>query len=283
MQLVLNVPLVISVSLFALASDKQWGGIPKNDWAWLVGAVAFFLLLLDVCLLNPLINRRRDLAAQVQQCFDCEVLELSWDQIRYGKAPDHETVEIWSKKYTHDPARDLKDWYRVEVAPLPHNIARIICQRANCWWDMDLRAKYNIAIIAIGVLMASALFIIGILLDCTIKTCFGLILAPLLPFAVTGIKLVQDNNAAIGRLKSMKEEIDSMWQQILQGTASQTTLCMFSEKIQAGIYDNRKNNPLIFDWVHRYRKPAHEETMSKSTQQYVAEFDRAHPLGYPHP
>jgi len=277
LQLILSVPLVILIAITALAFDKEWFGLPKTDIAWFVGASGVFFVLLDACLWNPIINNRREKAAKIQQCFDCAVLDLPWDEIQYGKAPDYEDIEIWSKKYKHNPQADLTDWYRTEVDALPHEVARILCQRANCWWDMDLRRRYNIAVVMIGIILLLSMLALAILLNCTVQTFFGLVIAPMLPFMTVAIKLVQDNKDAIKRLQSMKEAIENMWSRILQGLVQENELKSFANEIQIGIFNNRKSNPLIFDWVHQRVKPAHEETTSKSTEEYIAEFRANYP------
>lgn len=43
----------------------------------------------------------------------------------------------------------LKDWYPKEVAALALPLARLVCQRANCWWDANLRRKYANWLLAI--------------------------------------------------------------------------------------------------------------------------------------
>jgi hypothetical protein len=172
-------------------------------------------------------------------------------------------------------SREFHDWYRVEVANLPIDIARIICQRANCWWDMDLRHRYNHAVFWTGAFLVTSITVLALLLDCTAQTFFGLVVAPLLPFLAIAPKLVQDNSDAIMRLQAMKDAIDGMWKKILLNDATPEELMSFSNTIQGGIFNNRKNNPLVFDWVHRRAKPQHEDTTSKSTAHYVAEFKQS--------
>jgi hypothetical protein len=101
-QLMLSVPAVIFISLAALAFDKQWFGIPKLDIAWLVGVLGMMFLAMDLLIWNPVINRYREKAAKIQQCFDSEVLGIPWCEITYGKVPDQEDIEEWAKKCRAD-------------------------------------------------------------------------------------------------------------------------------------------------------------------------------------
>lgn len=272
LQLFLNVPLMVMLAALALALDKEWGGLPKVDIAWVIGAVGVSFLLLDVLVWNIKINAYREQAAKIQQAFDCDVLEMQADEIIYGKAPDKEDVEEWSKVLPADQLSELKDWYRPEVATLPIDAARLICQRSNCWWDMDIRRRYNWTVGISAALFVSAMIGIAVGLDCSTKTVFGLIVAPILPFLTMAIKLIQDNNDAIVRLRTMKEAIEAMWDRLIMKNVADADLKDFSERIQVGIFTNRKNNPLIFDWMHKRLRPKHETTTSRTTVEYVTDY-----------
>jgi hypothetical protein len=272
LQLLLNIPVVILIAIVVLALDKEWFGLPKYDIAWVVGATGILFLMMDTLFWNTKINTYREKAARIQQAFDCEVLVLPVDEITYGKAPDKEEVENWSDAFPSAQLGDLHDWYRPEVGSLPLESARLICQRSNCWWDMDLRRRYNKVVFVVATIFLLSISIIAIALDCTTKTIFGQILAPSLPFLTIAIKLIKDNNDAIDRLQAMKETLDSLWETVLKKGISDADLRESSIRIQAGIFLNRKNNPLIFDWIHQRIRPKHESTTSKSTIEYVTEY-----------
>jgi hypothetical protein len=278
-QLILGVPVVVVIALAALALDKQWFGLPKKDIAHIVGASGMLFALLDVFMWSPLISRYREKAAKIQQTFDSSVLALRWNEIAYEKRPDPEDIEVWAKMnqfYTNGSGR-YENWYRTEVNDLPREVARLVCQRSNCWWDMDLRRRYNRIIYAVGAVLFVSLVGIALGLNCTAETFFGLVVAPLLPFLTTGPKLVFDNRDAISRLKSMKEALEGSWNRIVQGNINKREMTALSEDIQGGIFNNRKQNPLIFDWLADRLRPANEETTGMTVEQYVAEFRVAHP------
>ena len=235
--------------------------------------------LLDIFVWSPLISRYREKAAKIQQTFDSSVLALSWNEIAYGKRPDLEDVEVWAKKnqfYTNGSNR-YENWYRIEVNELPNEVARLVCQRSNCWWDMDLRRRYNRMIYAVGAVLFLSLVGIALGVNCTAETFFGLVVAPLLPFLTTGPKLVFDNRDAISRLETMKEALDESWNRIVQGKINKQEMTALSENIQGGIFNNRKQNPLIFDWLADRLRPANEDTTRTTVEQYVTEFKAAYP------
>ena len=73
----------------------------------------------------------------------------------------------------------------------------------------------------------------------------------------------------------MKESINDAWQRILRNALTNEDLISLANIIQAGIFSNRRSNPLVFDWIHHCFKPRHEEATSKSTASYVEEFKRS--------
>jgi hypothetical protein len=272
-QLILSVPVVIIVSLAALAFDKQWWGLERRDLAWLVGLVSVVFLMLDVIVWTPGINRKREKAAQIQQMFDCAVLNMQWDEIAYGRRPDHEEIVIWAKKYSpaYQNCIELHDWYRVEVASPKISAARLICQRINCWWDMSLRETYNLMLYWAATILIVLVGLIALILDVSLTNLFALFFAPLLPFLTLVPKLAQDNRDAISRLNFMKEAIDNTWNKLLTSALSEESLERSSLLLQIGIFNNRKSNPVIFDFLHNVMREQNEGVAKESVEYQVHE------------
>lgn len=276
-QFVFSVPIAIFIAFAALALDKEWFGLPRTDIAWFVGLSSGISFLVIELYLNRIMNNKKETAAKIQQCFDSDVLGMAMCDITYGKPPDQETIEVWAKICFAGgtPKEEFLNWYRIEVAGLPMDVARIICQRANCWWDEDLRRRYNQLIYLVGVALFTVILIIVLALDCTVTIIFGLIVPLILPFVSVASKVIQENGAAIERLSSMREAVNNVWQKILRNTVTNEELISLANTIQAGIFSNRRNNPLVCDWIHSRLKPQHEDTTSASTTFYVEEFKRS--------
>ncbi|MFC7287434.1 hypothetical protein DBR37_09040 [Herminiimonas sp. KBW02] len=276
-QFVFSVPVAVLIAFVALTLDKELFGLPKTDIAWFVGLSSGMSFLLIELYLNPVMNYKKETAAKIQQYFDSDVLGIPMCNITYGKPLDQEIVEVWAEESftSGTPKEEFTNWYRVEVDALPMEVARIICQRANCWWDEDLRRRYNKMIRVVGIALFVVILIIVLALDCTITIILGLIVPLILPFVSVASKVIQENLEAITRLASMREAINDVWQRILTNVATNEELIGFANTIQAGIYNNRRNNPLVFDWIHRRSKRKHEDTTSATTASYVAEYRRS--------
>jgi SMODS-associating 4TM effector domain len=274
LQIFLNVPVIIVISIVAMIFDKAWY-VPKHDLAWLVGASGMTFFLLDTLVWGPMINRRRTCAAKIQQLFDGEVLQLEWDDVLYGKKPDHDVVERYAKKFdARSPNADSRPWYRVEIANAPLELARLLCQRTNLAWDMSLRERYNAWIWVAGGLFVGIILVIAVGFDLTAKNFFALVVAPCLPFIAVAAKTIQDNKDAIDRLAQMKDSIENQWEQMLQVGQLPTNIAEFSGQIQRGIFLNRQNNPLIFDWIHYRLRDDNESVAGASAQHYLDECTR---------
>lgn len=274
LQIFLNVPVIILVSIVAVMFDKAWH-VPHQDLAWLVGASGMTFFLFDTLVWGPMINHRRTCAAKIQQLFDGEVLQLSWDEILYGKKPDHDKVESYAKKFDKSGTKaEFREWYPVATANAPLELARLLCQRTNLTWDMSLRERYNAWIWITGGLFVGIMLIFAVGFDLTFQTFFALVVAPCLPFVAVAAKTIQDNKDAIDRLAEMKQAIEDIWERMLQAGSLPPNLADFSEQIQRGIFLNRQNNPLIFDWVYNRLRDENESVAGASAQYYLDECTR---------
>jgi hypothetical protein len=64
------------------------------------------------------------------------------------------TSRKWSGNETH-----LLDWYAGIPEQAPLQLARIVCQRTNLWYDSSLRRRYGKLLIAVVILVLLGLII----------------------------------------------------------------------------------------------------------------------------
>jgi hypothetical protein len=120
--------------------------------------------LADLFLFTPWQQRLKDLAARIQESFDCEVLDLPWQEIMVGQRPAGEAITEWGSLKAGESydAHKLKNWYPTEIVSRDVSYARAICQRTNCWWDARLRRRYAAWWMAIVVLLGLAGLVAGV-------------------------------------------------------------------------------------------------------------------------
>ena len=226
----------------------------------------------DVVLLHPWQKRLRTKAARVQELFDCQVLALPWDELKSGKHPEPELVKEQSEKYSKWAATmpSLLDWYAPQVGNLPIHVARLACQRSNCWWDAKQRRRYAIVVIG-GVL---TVFLIVLLLamsqGLTIQSFVLKVAAPLSPVLLLGIRQFVEQMEAASRLDTLREHAESIWQDALSGKPK-ATITERARGLQSEIFENRKRSPLVFDGLFRLMRSDFESQMNHGVAEYVAE------------
>lgn len=271
LQLILTVVIMVAISIIYLVYGKGWLGLPVTDLTWLVTSTSFIILLLDSIWLTPLIESKKEMAARIQQEFDVNVLGINWSKGFLGKKVDKEDIEAWCYKFKGDEEK-LKDWYCIKVEQLPLLPAKICCQSENCWWDGDLRKNYNTIIIIATVLLVAISFIISISMNYTLQNFFAIFLAPLLPFSTIAFNTIYDNNKSIERLKNLKNDISDLWEKIIKKEISDSDANVLIEGIQLGIFSNRKDSPLVFDFVYWLQKDRKEQIFNKTVDQYISEY-----------
>ena len=233
------------------------------------------LALLDILVLTPWQERLRHSAAGVQECFDCDVLELSWNELKAGKKPTlelvHEAVKRYAKRARKMPP--LQNWYARGVEELPLPVGRIACQRANCWWDAQLRRRYRVALGGAIAFLFAVVLVVSLVRSLTLENFFLSVLGPLLPLLVLGTRQILQQKEAADRLDHLREHAESLWEDALRG-ASDADLREHSRNFQDEILDSRRRSPLVPDLLYNRLQREDEEQMNKTVSDLVAEANK---------
>jgi hypothetical protein len=263
-QIILSVVFVVMWSLIVL-----W--IPAlKVYAALWGVIA---VLLDVTVFTPWQSSLKQKAAGIQELFDCDVLELPWQEIKAGSPPDLETVAEWSRLpagVDYDTLR-LRNWYPIEAGQAPLSIGRLICQRANCWWDAKLRRRYGLWMVGITALLFLFAVVVGLAGRVTLEQFLLAGLLPFLPVFVIGMRQFTEQRQTATRLDDLKKHAERLWREALSGTSADDELTRRSRTLQDEIYEQRRRNPLIFDWVYGRLRNEQEELMNRCAAELLQE------------
>jgi hypothetical protein len=263
-QMIVTVVLVVVWSLVVLRFPEL------KVYAAVWGVLA---VLLDLAVFAPLQSSLQGKAAGIQEIFDCDVLALPWQEIKAGVPPDTETVAEWSRLRADEDYDRLKlrSWYPVEAGEAPLPIGRLICQRANCWWDAKLRRRYAAWIMAAkaGTFVFAA--VVGLLGRVTLEQFLLAGVMPFLPVFVIGIRQFTEQRQAATRLDDLKKHSERLWREALSGQVGPDELARRSRTLQDEIFDQRRRNPLIFDWVYRRLRDEQEELMNRCAGDLLQE------------
>lgn len=260
---VLSVPLAVTASTVAFIWPEA------RPWTALYGVS---LTLLDLLWFTPWQKRLRREAAAIQEAFDCDVLVLSWNQLRTGKRVPNEREYAMARAYDKVASqyKPIKEWYSKEIDGLPIHVARIACQRANCWWDATLRRKVSRALLWALSILFGTVFITGMLLKLPFDQFVMAVILPIMPAILFGVRHHMDQKEAANRLDELREHADQLWLESMKGTGPYT-LEPRSRQLQDEIFDNRKKNVPVLDKVFNRLRDKMEAQMNHSTAQLAKE------------
>ena len=232
-----------------------------------------FIAVLDTSVIDPIISGFREKAAAMQEWFDCKVLDLEWPELIVSK-PDREDIRA---SVTEKESRLLKDWYPISVGTLPLHVARIICQRSNCWWDAKLRRFYGRAVLASGVIVIASVMVIAITANLSFVEFLISLLTPVLPLILWGVREAKQHHEAAERIDRLKTFGDQLWSNAMDRTIDAAAIRAESRKFQDEIYRRRQRSPMVFDWFYYLFRTRFEAQMQNSAVEMVAE---AHSKGF---
>lgn len=227
--------------------------------------------LLGILLLTPAQKESQKKAAKIQQLFDCELFQMNWQDFNIGRQPEPEMiVRANSQHIKRDPSyAQLKDWYPIAIFQLPLHLARLVCQRTNCWWDAELRRRYSAWIITILAVLAVLILLIGLIGGLTLEKFLLVVVAPLSPALILGITQYRENMQAATNLDRLRDKAEETWSRALSNHETPEALYNSSVKLQDAIFDNRSTSPLIFNWFYKWLRDDKQKSMNKAAEDLV--------------
>ncbi len=241
-----------------------------------VAIMAVVYLLLDNLVLQKFESLQKITASKVQELFDTNVLELSWNNIVTGKKPDKEIIaSVLSKNNNRDyQALQLVDWYSPDVSKVDLNIGRFLCQRSNVWWDSSLRKKYLNFLYASSAGVALGLIIVGTALNLTIGVFLIGVLLPMIPLMELIIKQINEHRGSDCCSTDLKDNLNDTLSRIINGEVINNPASL-ARTYQDEIYRHRSKCPMVFDWMYWIFKDKQEQQMQFSIVETVKEIGRS--------
>ncbi|MCO5068277.1 MAG: S-4TM family putative pore-forming effector [Kiritimatiellae bacterium] len=268
-QIILSGPVAVASALISRAFPS---------WEATVALWGFLILFADVLWLEPWLDRRRRDAARIQEAFDCDVLELRWNDIKAGSRPDPELIKEQSDCYNSRAHRmpTLRDWYPTEAAALPIYLARLVCQRANCSWDARLRRRYASFVLAALVIVIVLILVLSFEHNYRLQDFLLKVLAPLAPALGLAYRQFTEQSETATRQEELKAHCASVWESALSGD-DQQVISERSRHLQDEIFDSRQESPLVFDFVFALLRQSYQGQMDYSASEMVSEARRRMP------
>jgi hypothetical protein len=222
-------------------------------------------------------HKRR--AADIQEIFDCDVLELECRELQVRRRPITEIIMEAARDYKpSDPNySDLRDWYPPVVEKIPLYLARLVCQRINCWWDSQLRRRYVGVVVIVLLLLSVSVFAIGLINGLTVAKLFLAVIFPLFPTFIWAYREIKGQTEAASEKDELRKYAEELWEDAIHNRLSMEEIDKKSRNLQDEIYYNRRSNPFILDWFFKRLRRKNEEFVNRGAEELVTE--ALHSLG----
>tara|TARA_R110002072_G_scaffold302379_2_gene484972 strand:- start:745 stop:1686 length:942 start_codon:yes stop_codon:yes gene_type:complete len=216
-------------------------------------------------ILEKVIDRLKNIAASIQEQFDCDVLDIEKNETINSMFIDKESIRRYSKKARKNTklVEKVTDWYSLNLKAVKTNIASLLCQRTNITYDFSIRSRYKNAILILTILTFTVLLIIAFYNDLTLKTFLIEVILPSIPVIMFAYKEINSNIESIDNLNHLRHLIESELSGININSEIDETLL---RKIQDRIYQNRILSPLIPDFIYYFVRTKLEDEMNYSVE-----------------
>ena len=241
--------LVLLVAALLLAGLS----VAAEGFSQIATVAVVFLWFIDQVSLMPLVGRKKEEAAAIQQEFDCFVLDIPWpDHLGVARPTGDRVGElVRSAQHAGVERKELVDWYRPGDIPMDAVPAQLHCQRLNCHWDGRLRGEW-IRCVRLAVL---GFVMVGLILGVVV----GITLLEVVLGVAAAIRLLawlcveqSTQSAARKRMRDLHAYLSRS-----EAENGPTTACDV-RLAQTAIFEHRRICPTVPDWYYHLRRKAHE-------------------------
>ncbi|TPG21765.1 hypothetical protein EAH87_04820 [Sphingomonas koreensis] len=259
MQLIVVIALPLALAILGLFYDAS------RPW---VAIGSFLAVIVDGLVLD---RRQRVLierAAKISEQFDCELLVMDWDAFTAGRHVDPETIAS-SARFWKGDIKSIMDWYPAVPPAAPLYLARLICQRANLWYDSSLRKRLGGWLSFAVVFVLALLIIAGLAAQLDLANFAIVLLAPATPFVAWAIRERYRQMDAAEAIELIKDDAEDMTALAIGGTATEANCTDWSRRFQSAIYARRVSNPLLLPLMYRFMRDEKELEMTAGATELL--------------
>ncbi|MDR3613061.1 MAG: S-4TM family putative pore-forming effector [Candidatus Obscuribacterales bacterium] len=225
---------------------------PSNSTA--AAATGIVISLVDCFILQHLRGKRRKDAAKIQEQFDCDVLDLSWNRDLIGEELRPELVIEAAARHPQTGYESLKNWYLGRLQEVPFEAARIICQTTNVAYDRSLRERYIKVLVALVLAIFFTTLIVCIVQKIPTDQWLVNFIGPLSPIlSFSGVQY-REHTEVINKISELRTELQKTWGLCRDSEPGTTELTRLARNLQNKIFFHRSTGVPLFDKVYwRYR------------------------------
>lgn len=255
-----NVIFVLCVAVPILLSFAK---VIASSWVCLaqIAIIYSFFATFVKYALSGFKNGKRNLAARIQQLFDCELFNLDWSEALCGAKPIPEQIYKAQKGVDRTT---LANWYEPVISNLSHEHAVIVCQRTNVVYDQNIRSYYSTLINVVFIVSVAIVFVTGLLLKKGIWEWFLNGIIPVMPIVSWYLDLHKQNESNLNALNKLQSLIDSA---LTEAEAGNPLNKEKLQRIQDFMYMHRNTSYTIPDLVYKLKRNNSEAATYYSAEQ----------------
>lgn len=249
---------------------------PDPNLRAFIAAMSLLILVVDILVLDRWMRKLLKLAAQISEAFDCEVLQLPWNEFVAGAQPQPEDIHHAASRYPTDEKSDaaIRDWYPVAVSRAPIRIARLACQRTNLWYDAKLRGRYSSLLVGVPVAVTLAAIVGGSYAKLDFTGIVLTLLAPAAPVVMWSLRERNRQKDAADAQAATSGSADALLAKVKASDCTEDECAQRSREFQDAIFARRATNPLIFPLIYKLYRSQTEDEMNAGADE------RLKALGY---
>lgn len=234
-----------------------------------------FLVAAGEFVLLSLLRQPRIEAATIQERFDCNVLDLEWNDA-LTEEPDPKIVERAVERFDRRKNRDqewkkLEDWYEspvIQTAPI--HVARIACMKENIRWDSGQRREWASWITGITIVIVIILVVAGIQFDWLLKQYFSGSFLLMIPLLIAVFGHVARHHEAAKRLDRLAGVLEDLRRDALREHVDIDEITRRTRYLQTEICHHRMEDVPVLDWFYNKLEkkyaPARADGVSSAQQ-----------------
>lgn len=232
-----------------------------------LGAFAGAWIFVSRLVLEPFRRDYQLKGATAQECFDCRVLGMPWNESLARPLPDEE-ISAASRAGRRSTKRleQAKDWYAATDFKLEWPRSVLMCQRSNAVWACRQHRTYGRVLTGAAI----AWFIIGIIVavadGAALGTYLVTILLPSMPAFLDASELSRAHASAARDRELIREQMDAL---LVDGTAETQEI----REIQDQLFRLRREAPQVPEWFYQVIRPGYEEDMKYAVDELIKRLD----------
>lgn len=176
------------------------------DYAKILAVVGVFWTIISIFSELYRIHQTK-VGAVIQEQFDVELFNISWNKILVGEQIDIARIIELSRGYSK---QDLNDWYSKEIGvTLKHQIATLLCYKANAIWGMMQRKRFVNFILGATIVYYGGMILLSVFKNTGIYD-FAVLLAPSLPFLIYASSTVKSQKEIMNNYEVITRSVDNL-------------------------------------------------------------------------